>query len=230
MDLFILYNWYVVCKMCMWVCDGTHTVRTTYFGNHQTLITRLLDSGSSDNRVTHKSCTNHYSLTSTDKSDGNNKPPLRFLPLSSCKFRLRMNVCVGVCKFMCLCVCMPASEALCVSGSEKLISTQAVSKWVKKTERETEMHACVRVQVRSVQCFEQQQITMQAVFSDTIVSVGGWDWSDKESDFPAVPSCLSLSWEVYTTLIPLSWVGDPFWLWFSSSVQLGAVTQRDILN
>lgn len=47
---------------------------------------------------------------------------------------------MGVCKFVC--VCKPASKALCVSGSEKLISTQAASKWVRKTGRESEMHAC----------------------------------------------------------------------------------------
>lgn len=41
------------------------------------------------------------------------------------------------------CVCVP-----CVSGSEKLISTQATSKWVRKAERECEMHACVS----SVKC------------------------------------------------------------------------------
>lgn len=57
---------------------------TIYFGNQQTMATGLLDRGSSDNQVTHKSHTNHCSLTSTDKSDSNNKttPPVSAALLS----------------------------------------------------------------------------------------------------------------------------------------------------
>ena len=72
--------------------------------------------------------------------------------------------------------------------------------------------------------------TTQAVVSDTIVSVGGCGWSDKESDFPAVQSSPSLCWEVSSTLTPLSWMGDPFWFCFSSPVRLEPAAQREILN
>lgn len=179
--------------------------------------TGLLDRGPSDNWVTHKSRTYHCSWRALISQKVTTKPPLQFLLLSSCKYCLCENVC-GCVEIFCVCVCMT-----CVSGREKLISTQAASKWVRKAERECEMHACVR----SVKCLSNSRY--HAV-SDTIVSVGGCDWSDKESDFPAVPSSSSLCLGVSTTLTPLSWVGDPFWFWFFSSVQLGAVNEKEILN
>lgn len=64
--------------LCVCECVMVHTYSAYYILNHQTMTTSLLDWGSSDNRLTHKSCTNHCSLTSTDKSDSNNKttPPV----------------------------------------------------------------------------------------------------------------------------------------------------------
>lgn len=127
MDMCTLYKHSVF--VWMWVCDGTQ-IRTT----------GLLDGWSTDSSMTHKARTNHCFWQATISQKVATKPPLQFLLLSSCKYCLCENVCGCVEIF---CVCVP-----CVSGSEKLISTQAASKWVRKAERECEMHACVR----SVKC------------------------------------------------------------------------------
>lgn len=157
----------------------------------------------------------HKSLLS-DKLDSNNKttPPVsaaRLLQILSG----RGCGCVCVSSCACVCMCMPASKALSVSGSEKLIWTQAASKWVRKTERESEMCGRVHVQVRSEKSNSRYHADL---VSDTVVCVT----EDSSSDCPLV------SWGVSTTLTPLCWLGHSFWLWLFSSVWAG--TERQILN
>lgn len=101
----------------------------------------------------------------------------------------RERLCAGVC-----CVCTP-----CVFGSEKLISAQAASKWVREAARECEV---CEISVGAA------ADTTQTVGRDTSGSVGGCGRSDEEPDAPAVPSSPCLCLEASDTLTPSSRVGD----------------------
>lgn len=123
-----------------------HTVQTVFCVNvsvgwSQIRTTGLLDGWSTDTSMTHKARTKRCFWQAVTKSQQNRPSGFCCSPLAN---TVCVRMCVWVCgNFLCVCVCVP-----CVSGSEKLISTQATSKWVRKAERECEMHACVS----SVKC------------------------------------------------------------------------------
>lgn len=101
----------------------------------------------------------------------------------------RERLCAGVC-----CVC-----TTCVFGSEKLISAQAASKWVREAVREYEV---CEISVGAA------ADTTQTVGRDTRGSVGGRGHSEEDSDAPAVPLSRCLCLEASDTLTPSSWVGN----------------------
>lgn len=102
----------------------------------------------------------------------------------------RERPCAGVC-----CVCTP-----CVFGSEKLISAQAASKWVREAARECEV---CEMSVGAA------ADTTQTVGRDTRGWVGGCGRSHQDSSrAPAVPSSRRPCLEASDTFSPSSWLGD----------------------
>lgn len=145
---------------------------------------------------THTSRSNHSSWQALISQRMRKNTPLVSAPLSL--HILSAWECVWVCwERLCARVC--CVRTLCVFGSEKLISAQAASKWVREAVRKCEV---CEISIGAA------ADTTQTVSTDTRALVGGCGRSDEDSGAPAVPSSRGLCLEAPGTLTSSPWLGD----------------------